>query len=83
MITITKYTAKNCTRDSILDNALSMVDLPSKVESIYLEDLSIEEFYKKGIKFVPSLVLDNSERQIILYGDVSSSHIQKAIEDLS
>lgn len=83
MITITKYTAKNCTRDAILDNALSMVDLPSKVESIYLEDLSIEEFYKRGIKFIPSLVFDNGEKNIILYGDISSSHVQKAIEDLT
>lgn len=79
---IINYTGKEYTKCKIQDQIFSRVDFPCEIQTIYIEDVGIEDFVQHGIMSIPTLVIKGTST-VMLTGNISEQDIKDAIAKVS
>lgn len=79
---ITKFAGRSCVKCKVLDKVLSLVTLPCEVETRYVEDESNEAFVTEGVMSLPTLVLEEGDKKIILQTTITPKMIEDALNQL-
>ena len=61
MAKITKYASHTCVKCKILDKMLKQLNIEPD-ETIYTEDVDINELTQRGIMSLPTLIIDNGKQ---------------------
>ena len=78
---IIKYAGKSCVKCMLLDKLLNTMKLD--VVSKYVEDEGEDVFVSQGITNLPSLVIMNNEKKVVLSNIITQAMIENAIKEVS
>lgn len=79
MAKITKYASHTCVKCKILDKMLKQLNIEPD-ETIYTEDVDIDELTQRGIMSLPTLIIDNGKQTYKLSGAITAKDIKQCLD---
>lgn len=79
MTKITKYASHTCAKCKVLDKMLKQLNIEPD-ETIYMEDVDINELTQRGIMSLPTLIIDNGKQTYKLYGAITTKDIKQCLD---